>query len=124
AGVTLRRGREVVVAAVNVLAAAVTTNPPQLQMPPPGFGALGGIADAGNLALAGEGGHYLQVFASIVPSLLSGSPALPGSNVISGGSRSVTIFGDYGAIGTLPSTRITAIDNQLQRPSVTMLRPV
>src|SRR5262249_35122456 len=64
---------QLVVPTVNLLPSVLTTNTPQLQMPPPGFGTLSGIAKAGNLAL--PGGASLQVFASIVPSVFGGSPA-------------------------------------------------
>ncbi len=110
---------ELVVPTVNLLPAALTTNTPQLQMPPPGFGTLGSIADSGNLSLTG--GQNLQVFASVVPSVLDGSPALPGSNTINGGSGNDTIFGNLGQIGSLVTTGITQIDNQLEGLSVTML---
>ena len=111
---------QLVVPNINLLPSALTTNAPQLQVPPPGFGTLAGIPDSGNLALTG--GNYLQVFASVVPSLLNGSPALPGSNTINvNNSGNNTIFGNYGDFGALVTTGITQIDNQLQGLSVTML---
>ncbi len=112
-------GGQLVVPTVNLLPSALTTNTPQLAMAPPGFGTLGNLAQGGTLALAS--GADLEVFASVVPSVLNGSPALPGSNVINGGSGNDTIFGNYGQIAALPTTGITQIDNQLQGLSVTML---
>ena len=117
--ISVPTGGEIVVPTVNLQPSALTPNAPQLEMAPPGFGALGGLAQGVNLALVGGG--ELTVFASVVPNLLDGSPALPGSNTINGGNGNDTIFGNFGYIGALPTTGITAIDAQLQGLSVTML---
>src|SRR5207253_3215161 len=117
--IALPTGGQIVVPSVNLLPSALTPNAPQFEMAPSGFGALGALAEGGTLALAN--GKHLTIFASVVPSLLWGSPALPGSNIINGGSGNDTIFGNYGEIGALPTTGIAAIDGQLQGLSVTML---
>ena len=111
---------QIVVPSVNLLPSALTPNMPQLEMAPQGFGALGGLAQGGTLALGASSAH-LSIFASVVPGLLNGSHALPGSNIINGGNGNDTIFGNYGVIGALPTTGISAIDAQLQGLSVTMM---
>ena len=120
AQIALPVGGQIVTPSVNLLPSALTPNMPQLEMAPQGFGGLGGLAQGGSLALAGSSAH-LTVFASVIPSLLNGSPALPGSNTINGGNGNDTIFGNYGVIGALPTTGISAIDAQLQGLSVSMM---
>ena len=114
-------GGEIVVPSVNLEPSALTNSTPQLAMAPPGFGTLGALAGGGNLALSGSGSPYLTVYASVVPSVMNGSPALPGNNIINGGNGNDVIFGNFGQLGALPTTGIADIDAQMQGLSVTML---
>ncbi len=114
----LAAGGQIVVPAMNLQPSALTATDPQLVMPPPGFGNLSGLAGGGNLSIGG--GQQLQIYASIVPSVLDGSPGLPGSNTINGGSGNDVIFGNFGQIQAQIGTGIQRIDNQLETLSSSM----
>ena len=118
--ITVPADGQLVVPNVTLLPSALTAAAPQLDLGPSGTGTLMDLAGGGMLARANSSAR-LSVFASIVPDMLHGSSALPGSNTIVVGSGNNTIFGNYGSIGVLPTTGISAIDTELQGLSVTML---
>ncbi len=98
---------------------ALTFENPQLVLPPQGFGTLAGLAAGGNIEIGGGG--YLQVYASLVPSVLNGSPGLPGSNTINGGAGNDVIFGNFGQIGAQYATGVENLDNQMATLSSDMM---
>ena len=111
---------DLVTPAVNLLPSALTPNAPQIELgPSTGAGSLQSMVQNGNLVETN--GTVVQVFASIVPDLIHNKDALPGNDTITVGNGNDVIFGDYGVIGALPTTGISAIDAQLQGLSVTML---
>src|SRR5262249_50334105 len=109
---------QLVVPSVNLLPSALTPSAPQIQYGLDGYGTLSGIANGGTLARTD--GASLAVLASIVPDMLHGSTALPGSNTITVGAGNNTIFGNSGEITVLPATGIASLGTELQGLSVSI----
>ena len=115
----LPAGGLIVTPSINLQPSALTYENPQITLPPPGFGTLAGLAEGQNIRIGG--GQSLQVFASLVPSALNGSPGLPGSNIINGGSGNDVIFGNFGQIGAYYSTGIGDLDRQMANVSQALM---
>ena len=110
---------QLVVPMVTLQPYALTAFAPTLNMGPAGTGTLSGLAEGGSIAQVG--GAHLDVFASIVDSLVNGSPALPGNNTITVGNGNNMIFGNNGVIAPAAETGIDAIDTALSGASEALL---
>jgi Ca2+-binding RTX toxin-like protein len=87
--------------------------------PATGAGSLQDMAGSGNLTE--NNGAVVQVFTSVVPSLIQSLHMLPGNNTIVAGDGNDVVFGDYGLINPMQSTGIAQIDGQLEGISATLM---
>ena len=119
AGLSLPGAGQMVVPLVNLQPYALDSSAPQLEMGPDGANTLSALAAGGTLQL-GSGAH-LTVFAAMQGGIADGSPLLAGNDTIHVGSGNNIIFGNYGAISSLTTTGITAIDAELSGVSASLL---